>query len=323
MMLGPRLAILCSSALLLLSLFLPGTLNAQATGEHRPSRREQHKGASAADQKRQVTSGGLDRSYLLYVPGSVSKDKAVPLVLVFHGGGGHDYNMPRFTHFDELADKEGFIVAYPESLNTHWNDGRDLSPADDIGFVKALIAEVERLYPVDPKRVYATGMSNGGFFSQRIACDLSDRVAAVASVAATLPEPLAGTCHPVRPLSVMFIQGTDDPLVHINGGPIAKTHGRNISLDDSAKFWVEKNGASSKPQSSDLPSHDTNGTSVHKDVYSGGKGGTEVVVYTIRGGGHTWPSAPQYMPAILVGKTNHDLDATQAIWEFFATHSRQ
>jgi polyhydroxybutyrate depolymerase len=320
-MLSPRVAIF-STASLLLSLFLSVTLNAQGTDAHVPSRREQRKGASV-DQKRHITSGGLERSYLLYIPTSVGKDKAVPLVLVFHGGGGHDYNMPRFTRFDELADKEGFIVAYPESLNTHWNDGRDLSPADDIGFVKALITEVERLHPVDPKRVYAAGISNGGFFSQRIACDLSDMVSAVASVAATLPEPLASNCHPARPISVMFIQGTDDPLVHINGGPVARTHGRNISLDDSVKFWLEKNGASGKPRSSELPSHDTNGTSVNKDVYGGGKEGTEVVVYTIRGGGHTWPGAPQYMPAILVGKTNHDLDATQAIWEFFAPHGHQ
>jgi polyhydroxybutyrate depolymerase len=147
--------------------------------------------------------------------------------------------MPRFTGFDEIAASRGFIVAYPESVNTHWNDTRALSPADDVGFVRALIAEVERAYPVDHARVYATGISNGGFFSQRLACDLSDQIAAVASVAATMPETLVPVCHPSRSVSVMFIQGTADPLVPIEGGAIARTHawaqclayGRDSSLD--------------------------------------------------------------------------------------------
>lgn len=121
----------------------------------------------------------------------------------------------------------------------------------------------------------------------------------------------------------MFIQGTNDPLVHIEGGAVAGTHGRNVSLDDAVYFWVDYNRATKKPDSSDLPHHDSNGTSVHRDIYSGGKQGTEVVVYTIRGGGHTWPGGQQYLPALLVGKVNHDIDASEVIWEFFSRHNRQ
>ena len=145
---------------------------------------------AAADEKRSIVVGSLTRNYLLHVPKSSRAGRRTPLVLVFHGGGGHDWNMPGFTHFDELADEQGFIVAYPDSFNKNWNDTRGLSPADDVGFIRALIDEVSRSHPVDPHRIYATGISNGGFFSNRLACDLADRIAAIASVAATMPESL-------------------------------------------------------------------------------------------------------------------------------------
>ena len=118
------------------------------------------------------------------------------------------------------------------------------------------------------------------------------------------------------------MQGTDDPLVHIGGGIVGARHGRNISLTDATQFWIEHDQTEKKPESTDLPHHDPNGTSVHRDVYGGGKDGTEVVVYTIHGGGHTWPGGKQYLPALLVGKVNHDIDASQVIWEFFSRHRR-
>jgi len=301
----------------------PGTLAQNNPPATAPTRRELRKGAGADDLKGQILVNGTTRTYLLYVPQSITRNHPAPLLLVFHGGGGHNYNMPRFTGFDRLAESRGFIVAYPESANTHWNDTRALSRADDVGFVRALIAELERSYPVDPARVYATGISNGGFFSQRVACDLSPQIAAVASVAATMPETLVPVCHPSNSISVLFMQGTNDPLVHIEGGNVARTHGRNISLADACHFWIDHNQTAKKADSSDLPSHDSNGTSVHRDIYAGGKQDTEVVAYTIRGGGHTWPGGPQYFPAVLVGKTNHDINASEVIWEFFSRHARQ
>jgi polyhydroxybutyrate depolymerase len=316
-----RAPTIAALATLLLAGLLGSHAWSEAPGDH-PSRRERRKGANPEDQKREINVDGTKRQYLLYVPPSATKGRPMPLLLVFHGGGGHDYNMPRFTGFDEIAKSRGFIVAYPDSMNRHWNDGRQLSSADDVGFVRALISEVERTYSVDTRRIYATGISNGGFFSQRLACDLADRITAVASVAATMPEPLVPMCKPSRPVSVMFMQGTDDPLVHIDGGVVARTNGRNISLADATRFWIDHDGATTKPESADLPHHDSNGTSVHRDVYRGGKQGTDVVVYTIRGGGHTWPGGQQYLPAFLVGKVNHDIDASQVIWEFFSRHIR-
>jgi polyhydroxybutyrate depolymerase len=243
--------------------------------------------------------------------------------MVFHGGLGRGRGMPEFTHFDRVADEHGFIVAYPYGVNGHWNDTRGFSSADDVGFARALIADVQHSYRADSKRVYASGISNGGFFSNRLACELADQIAAIAVVAATMPEKLVPDCKPVLPMSVMFIQGTNDPLVPINGGQVARNRGVAISLSDAAKFWIERDHASSAPVTENFPDGAHDGTTVRRDVYGNGQQGTEVVVYTIEGGGHTWPGALQYLPAFMIGKASKNLNATEVIWEFFQKHSRQ
>jgi polyhydroxybutyrate depolymerase len=278
--------------------------------------------APADDNQEHLNVGGADRTYFLHVPESLPKNTSVPLVLVFHGGGGHAATMPNFTHFDAVADREKFIVAYPESFNKSWNDTRGLSPADDVGFVRALIAELQRSQHVDAKRVYATGISNGGFFSNRLACDLTGQLAAIAAVAATMPETLLPVCKPSAPISVMYIHGSKDPLVHINGGPVLRDRGVAIPLAQAQEFWRNWDGALSTPLVENRPDAAHDGTSVRRESYGEGKQGTEVVVYTIEGGGHTWPGGPQYLPAFLVGKASANLDATEAIWGFFRKHSR-
>jgi polyhydroxybutyrate depolymerase len=243
---------------------------------------------SSGDRKHFILVDGVARNYLLHVPGDLLSGKPAPLVLVFHGGGGHDWNMPGFTHFDDLADQESFL---------------------------------ERWHSIDAHRVYATGISNGGFFSNRLACDLADKIAAIASVAATMPKLLVADCKPSRAVSVLYMQGTEDPLVPINGGPIGfvggRKRGENISLADSAKFWCDTDRISSGPQVKDLPDRFDDGTHVRREIWTGGKDDTEVNVYTIEGGGHTWPGGPQYLPKIVVGRTSQNLNATRTIWEFF------
>ena len=277
--------------------------------------------AASADEKHSIRVGSLTRNYILHVPEDLPSGRPAPLVLVFHGGGGHDWNMPGFTHFDDLADHEGFVVAYPDAVNRNWNDSRDVSTADDVGFTRALIDDVSRAHSIDPHRIYATGISNGGFFSNRLACDLADKIAAIASVAATMPEPLVGACKPSRPISVMYIQGTEDPLVPINGGKIGFKRGRSrgecISLADSEAYWLKNDRISSALVANNLPDRFDDGTHVRREVWSGGADDTEVVAYTIGGGGHTWPGGPQYLPALIVGKASQNLNATRTIWEFF------
>jgi polyhydroxybutyrate depolymerase len=287
-----------------------------------PARSLRHKRPPAGDHQGHLNVGGVDRTYILHIPESLPESAPVPLVLVFHGGGGHAATMPNFTHFDSLADREKFLVAYPESFNKSWNDTRGLSPADDVGFIRALITELQRTHNTDPKRTYATGISNGGFFSNRLACDLTDKLAAIAAVAATMPETLVPVCKPSAPISVMFIHGSKDPLVHIGGGPVLRDRGVAISLAQAAEFWRKWDGTSSQPAVENLLEQAHDGTSVRHEVYAGGKRGTDVVVYIIEGGGHTWPGGPQYLPAFLIGRTSHNLDATQTIWDFFNRHTR-
>jgi len=277
--------------------------------------------APADDKQEHLNVGGVDRTYFLHVPESSSNRAPAPLVLVFHGGGGQASTMPHFTHFDAVADREGFLVAYPESFNKSWNDTRGLSPADDIGFIRALIAELKRAHHVDPKRIYAAGISNGGFFCNRLACELTDELAAIPAVAATMPETLLPLCKPSAPISVMFIHGSQDPLVHVDGGPVLRDRGVAISLAQAQEFWRKWDGTSLTPAVENRPDLAHDGTRVHREVYGEGKQGTEVVVYNIEGGGHTWPGGPQYLPVFLVGKASSNLDATEAIWGFFRKHS--
>lgn len=278
----------------------------------------------AVDSEHHINVNGTDRLYFLHVPKSLPSSKAAPLVLVFHGGGGHAVNMPKFTQFDPLADAEGFFVAYPDSFNKSWNDGRGLSPADDVGFVRLLIEQVQHAYKIDHKRIYATGISNGGFFAMRLACDLSQKVAAVAAVAATMPVPLVALCRPSAPVSAMFIHGTKDPLVHINGGPIGvrRDRGSAVSLKEAVEFWRNWDRTSPNSVAEEVSQPGRDSTQVHREVYDSGRDGTEVVVYVVEGGGHTWPGGSQYLPVFLVGKVSHKLDATQVIWDFFKEHHR-
>jgi polyhydroxybutyrate depolymerase len=280
---------------------------------------------AAEDPRFSIDVNGATREFLLHTPANLPPNKPVPLVLVFHGGGGQARNMARFTHFDAVADRESFFVAYPESLNRQWNDTRGLSPADDVAFIRALIAHLARTHPVNARRIYATGISNGGFFSIRLACDLTDKIAAIASVAATMPTTLLPVCKPSRPISVLYLEGDEDPLVPIEGGRIGaklrKNRGENISLAAAAKFWREFDGTVPSAKAEEFPDRAHDGTHVRRETWSGGKQQTEVVVYTIAGGGHTWPGGIQYLPKILVGKVSRQIDGTQVIWDFFRTKS--
>ncbi len=272
--------------------------------------------------KNSVVIDGVTRTYLYHLPASPHAQANAPLVLVFHGGGGRGRSMERLTGLNRLADREGFIVVYPDGLQRHWNDSRNLSTADDAKFVRALIREMEKDHSVDRRRIYAAGISNGGFFSIRLACDLSDTIAAVAAVAATMPAQLPGQCRPVRPISVLFMHGTSDPLVPIQGGGIAGgRHGQAVSLEAAVRFWREHDRAAASPQVERLPHHDASDpTRVERRTYGGGSEGSEVVAYIIQNGGHTWPGGWQYAPAILVGKTTHDIEGSDVIWQFFKRH---
>ncbi|MEW6005999.1 MAG: PHB depolymerase family esterase, partial [Stygiobacter sp.] len=292
------------------------------------------------DQTGSIICDGLKRTYLIHIPPSWDENKSMPLVIALHGGGGTGERMVEHTQggFNTLADKNDFIVVYPDGVEKHWNDGRSgeetrhrvhKENVNDIGFISSLIDHLIKELNIDPNRVYVTGISNGAMMSYRLACELTEKIAAVAPVAGNMPENLYPSCSPSRPISVLAINNINDPLMPWKGGNITgpfgmKKLGKVLSVSETVKFWVNHNNCSSSPLISYEPDNDPqDGTRVLKEVYDGGKEGTEVILYTIEGGGHTWPGGYQYQPERIVGKTSRDIDANEVIWNFFKKHARK
>lgn len=276
-----------------------------------------------------IQSGGRERTYLIYVPDSYDGSKETPLVLAFHGDLGAAKEMDKLTHLSKIAKEKNFIVVYPDGVNHNWNDGRAKINAsiDDVGFTRDLIAKLGSQYNIDRSAIFATGISNGGFFCNRLACEMSETFAAIAPVAALLCEAPAQNRVPAKPISVLLMVGESDPLVPYNGGPISGSRfsgkGRCLSASASVDFWVRANGCSTTPTRTELPDKNpSDKTRVRTETYSGGKEQSEVELVTIEGGGHTWPGGWQYLPTLAVGRTSRDIDGSEVIWNFFDSHRR-
>jgi polyhydroxybutyrate depolymerase len=230
-----------------------------------------------------------------------------------------------FGGFNTRADRDGFAVVYPDGIEQHWNEGLATGQyfahgidADDVGFIAALIDLLAKERHIDRKRVYVTGVSNGATMAHRLACELGGKITAIAPVAGNMPTYLASRCAPCGPVSVLLINGTADPIVPWGGGEIEVDRlklGMVLSVDETAKFWVNHNHCGTTPVLTQEP----DGGRVRREVYSGGRGGSEVILYAIEGGGHTWPHAHRFLPEFLTGKTS--LDANEVIWNFFKKHS--
>jgi polyhydroxybutyrate depolymerase len=263
-----------------------------------------------------VTSGGLVRTAILQVPQSYVSSQSVMLVLNFHGVTSDAIQEEVLSRMTPASEQRGFIVVYPFGFQRSWNGGACCDPAvtygiDDVQFVRDLVAAVSADYCVDPRRVFATGMSNGAIFSHRLGCELADTIAAIAPVAGVFAFPPAD-CHPSRPVPVIDFHGSADPIVPFGGAPIA-TGGALASVTDTIAAWRSVDGCAGDPQT----------------VYAAGDAtcvawsscaqGSEVVLCTIDGGGHTWPGGA---PVPVLGKTSTDLSATDAMLNFFEAHPR-
>jgi polyhydroxybutyrate depolymerase len=280
--------------------------------------------ALARDDQSELRVGALTRTYAIHVPQRSAPKGGYPILFAFHGGGGEGAKIATLMKFDPYADARGFIVVYPDGLDRHWNDGRDSikNKSDDIGFVTALLDDLKRRYPVNANKVFAVGISNGAVFSQRVACELSDRFTAIAAVSGSLAADLAPSCHPARPISVLQIAGTADPIMPYDGGAVRKILGMGeggnvLSVRDTVVLWAEKDGcaAPSEPERLALITQ-PDGTAVTKQSYAQCQGSATVTLLSIEGGGHAWPGGPQIFPRI-VGRASQQLDATRAIIDFF------
>lgn len=266
---------------------------------------------------------GLDRSFILNVPPSYTPDQPWPLVLVFHGGAGKAARMDYISGFQAESDRSGFILAYPngtgrvENVFT-WNAGLCCGYAfeeniDDVNFIRVLIEALSKEFNLDTKRIYAAGLSNGAMLSYRLACELSDQIAAIGPVAATQN---ISQCNPNQPVSVIHFHGTDDQYAPYNGGPGPEallTDTDHASVKDSIQFWIEQDNCASEPKTESF------GTITH-EVYASCDQDTAVELYTIEGGGHAWPGGKPYRPN--ADKPTQEISATALIWQFFAAHPR-
>ncbi len=258
--------------------------------------------------------GGIYRSYILYIPASYSSGTAAPLVMNFHGYTSNASEQMYYGDFRPIADTAGFLVVHPQgtldgSNQPYWNSDWG-GTVDDIGFTEALIDSLSAAYNIEQSRVYATGMSNGGFMSYTLACSLSHRIAAIASVTGSMNLNQSANCNPQHPMPVMEIHGTGDGVVPYNG---------NLSIESiptTLSYWVNANVCDATPIETPVPDIvPGDGCTATHFRYLNGNNGVEVEHYRINSGGHTWPGAP-----IAIGVTNYDIDASEKIWEFFAKY---
>jgi len=276
------------------------------------------------DIEQSLMIAGRERTYTVHLPPNIGGAQALAVVIVLHGGGGNANNAARMTGMSAKADQENFVVVYPagsgrlgDKLLT-WNAGNCCGYAldqkiDDVGFIRALIDRLIATYPIDPKRVYVTGMSNGGMMSYRLGCELSDKIAAIAPVAGALNV----DCKPSSPVSVIAFHGIDDQHVLFEGGAPKVKADPHPRIDQSVAyamaFWSQHN------QCNTLPTRDERGNIIH-DAYTNCANGTAVELYAIKGEGHTWPSGKSYLSGDTPTK---EMSATDVMWEFFRQHPKK
>lgn len=264
---------------------------------------------------RNLTFENVNRNYILYVPEDLPAGESVPLIFILHGFTQSAQVIMEYSGFNQLAEEHRFIAVYPNGVGNAWNTNSGFpggSTANDVGFIGSIMDELIREFPVDPDRMYSCGFSAGGFMSHLLACELSDRVAAIASVAGTMSANAFDQCMPEFPIPILQIHGTNDLIVSY-GGSFA-----NIPVDDMIEFWTQGNDCPVEPSFRMLPDLVNEGSTVEEYRYSPCKNEGEVMLLKVINGGHTWPGSS----ASGLGNTNRDIDASAEIWNFFSRFKR-
>ena len=252
---------------------------------------------------------GIQREYIIYVPESYLPENPLPLVFVMHGFGGSNSGMIS-RGFNEIADEEDFIVVYPQgsdflNLIPHWNVGgfTSGSTTNDVAFIDFLLTSISQIYTINSNRIFSTGMSNGGFMSFLLACQLSNKFAAIASVTGSMTTQTLNECNPVREVPILQIHGTNDTTVPYEG-----VLQWNTSIQDVLNYWVDNNQCSDEPEIYSLQDIDLNNNiTVNEITYENGNNGSVVKHYKVIGGGHNWFQ-------------NDDIKSSELIWDFFSMY---
>lgn len=263
-----------------------------------------------------IISGGEERSYVLHIPGSYDPTSTpYPLVISMHGFAEWPGHQMEISRWNEAADRHDFFVVYPAGTGfpLHWRisgeDGRTDVPMTDVEFISDLIDVLLDRYPIDPARIYANGLSNGGGMADMLACTLSDRIAAVGGVAGAYLFP-PKLCRPTRPVPVIAFHGTADPIVPYAGGGSFSPHSDFLPVREWAAGWAARNGCWEESMVQSTVGE------INTTSYGGCRENAGVVLFTIFGGGHTWPGG-EPLPELLTGRTTREIDATAEMWRFF------
>ncbi len=264
-------------------------------------------------QTKSLLVNGISRKYIIYTPKDYSVDKSYPVVFNFHGGGMTPAEQMLYTGMNRTADRHGFIVVYPKGINEDWNVGYGMSykdGTDDIGFVDSLLSHIEKEHNIIKNKVFATGLSRGGFFCHRIASELPHRFSAIASIGANLPDSVAYHHKPKNPVSILMVNGKIDQIVNYDG-----KKGGYFSAIDTYNFWktnlftIEK----IKPLCTDRK------TEYGKSITILETKNTDriLALISIQDGGHTWPGADDFNIGLPIGPTSKELDINEYMWNFF------
>jgi len=269
-------------------------------------------------QKGTFDFGGNPRDYMVFLPKNYTGTQSFPLVIYLHSYGWTAQQGMSYTKLNLVADTAGFIVAYP-SGNPNWNSGIADNPEwpipddDDVGFINALIDTLGNHYSIDTKRVYACGYSNGGFMAYKLACELSNRIAAIASVGGVMTESTTAGCNPVHTMPVLDIHGTEDWWVPFDGT------GEWKSVNITLNYWTGYNNCLEVDTVSLPDVYEADECTVVKISYTNCTNNSRVILYKVINGGHTWPGAG--LPGFShQGNVDNDFKASAEIWRFFKNY---
>lgn len=274
------------------------------------------------------------RKYTVHTPTGFTNASPTAAVLMLHGNGGTMLNSQNFTNLNSVSNANGFIAVYPEGLGAvstggfSWADGRgtsaDNAGIDDLGFINKLLDTLLANYNIDANKIYICGFSNGGYMTQRFACEQNQRFAAMASLGSIMDITLFTSCNPQRPIPMMFVVGTADPFVPFNGGTAFGAGGlvnQIISADTLVNFWKSNNNCLQTNPPVNLPDiNQADSSTVTVFSYSNCSCNADVKFYRINGGGHTWPGVPNPIYELIAGPTNNDMQASVELWNFFSQY---
>lgn len=255
--------------------------------------------APASDVVGSLLDQGQNRTYYLHTPAAANRP--LPLVVALHGTGTQGKDLAEKTALSQMADRAGFVVVYPDGLRQRWNVS-GATPEDNVAFVHALIQQVQRDRAIDPQRIYVVGLSNGGILAQKLACEAPDGIAAIATVAASLPTQFAARCQTQTTLPILMVNGTADTVVPWNGGAVGRHPLAVPRIPEAIEFWRQHNGCEAPAQVTAVSEV------VAVTAYSSCKGQAEVMLVALQGAEHTWAGGG-YGTSVFG-------DTTDRVWQF-------